>query len=55
MWMIGGLCLSVCLALMASVTPGTDPLTRAVQVGAVMAALGFVAAATVRDLRDTAR
>jgi hypothetical protein len=55
LWMIGGLCLSLCLALTASVTPGSDPLTRALQVGAVAAAGFFVAAATIRDLRDTAR
>ena len=55
MWMIGGLCLSPCLALMASMSPGSDPFTRGLQVGAVVAAGFFVGAATLRDLRDTAR
>lgn len=55
MWLIGGLCSSVCGALAVSLTPGSGLVVDSLRLAALGLAGGFVAAATVRDLRDPLR
>ncbi len=55
LWLIGGLCSSVCAALALSLTDGAGGLVASLRMTAVALAAGFLAAAAVRDLRDPLR
>jgi len=55
LWLIAGLCSSLCAALALSLTGSADGLAASLRLTAVVLAAGFVAAAAVRDLRDPLR
>ena len=55
LWLIGGLCSSVCAALALSLTDGAGWLVASLRMTTVALAAGFLAAAAVRDLRDPLR
>jgi hypothetical protein len=55
LWLIAGLCSSLCAALVLSLTDGADGLVASLRMTAVALAAGFLAAAAVRDLRDPLR
>jgi hypothetical protein len=55
LWLIAGLCSSLCAALTLSLTDATGWLVPSLRLTAVGLAAGFLAAAAVRDLRDPLR
>ena len=55
LWLIGGLCSSLCAALTLSLTDGAGWLVAPLRLTAVALAAGFLTAAAVRDLRDPLR
>jgi hypothetical protein len=55
LWLIGGLCSSLCAALTLSLTDDADSLVAPLRLTALALAAGFLAAAAVRDLRDPLR
>jgi hypothetical protein len=55
LWLIAGLCSSLCAALALSLTDGADWLIASLRMTAVALAAGFLTAAAVRDLRDPLR
>ena len=54
-WLIGGLCSSLCAALTLSLTPAHGFWLAGTRLAAVGLASGFLATAAVRDLRDPLR
>jgi len=55
LWLIAGLCSSLCAALALSLTGSADGLVASLRLTAMALAAGFLAAAAVRDLRDPLR
>jgi peptidoglycan/LPS O-acetylase OafA/YrhL len=55
LWLIGGLCSSLCASLTLSLTDDAGWLVAPLRLTAVMLAAAFLAAAAVRDLRDPLR
>jgi len=55
LWLIAGLCGSLCAALALSLTDGVGSLVAPLRLTALALAAGFLATATVRDLRDPLR
>src|SRR5712691_6894793 len=55
LWLIAGLCSSLCAALTLSITDGAGWLVAPLRLTALALAAVFLAAATVRDLRDPLR
>jgi hypothetical protein len=55
LWLIAGLCGSVCAALALSLTDSASGLVAPLQLAAVALTTGFLATAAVRDLRDPLR
>jgi len=55
LWLIAGLCGSLCAALTLSLTDSAAGLLAPLRLAAVALTAGFLAAATVRDLRDPLR
>lgn len=55
LWLIAGLCTSLCAALTLSLTDATGWLVASLRPTAVGLAAAFLAAAAVRDLRDPLR
>ena len=55
LWLIAGLCTSLCAALTLSLTDATGWLVASLRLTAVGLAAAFLAAAAVRDLRDPLR
>ena len=55
LWLIVGLCCSLCAALPLSLTDGADGLIASLRMTAVALAAGFLTTAAVRDLRDPLR
>ena len=54
-WLITGLCASLCAALTLSLSPAAGWWLAWVRVGTLALATGFLATAAVRDLRDPLR
>ena len=55
LWLICGLCVSVCGALTLSLTAASGPVIDSLRITVLAAAIGFVATASLRDLRDPLR
>ena len=55
LWLIAGLCSSLCAALTLSLTDAAGWLVPSLRLMAVGLAAGFLAAAAMRDLRDPLR
>lgn len=55
LWLIGGLCSSVCAALTLSLTNSAGWLVAPLRLATLVLAAGFLAAAALRDLRDPLR
>jgi hypothetical protein len=55
LWLIAGLCGSLCAALALSLTDSAGGLVAPLRLGAVALTTGFLATAAVRDLRDPLR
>ena len=55
LWLIAGLCSSICAALTLSLTAAAGWLVASLRITALVLAAGFLAAAAVRDLRDPLR
>jgi len=55
MWLITGLCGSLCAALALTLTDRADALVAPLRLAAVALTAGFLATAAVRDLRDPLR
>ena len=55
LWLIGGLCVSVCAALTLSLTAGPGWFAGLLRLTTLALAGGFIATAAVRDLRDPLR
>ena len=55
LWLIAGLCSSLCAALTLSLTDGAGWLVAPLRLTALALAAVFLAAAAVRDLRDPLR
>ena len=55
MWLISGLCTSLCAALALSLTVAGDWWLAWVRLATLALAAGFLATAAVRDLRDPLR
>src|SRR5213592_4955025 len=55
LWLIAGLCSSVCAALALSLTTSGGWLIASVRLATLALATGFLATAAVRDLRDPLR
>ena len=55
LWLIAGLCSSLCAALTLSLSNGAGWLVTPLRLTALALAAGFLAAAAVRDLRDPLR
>ncbi len=55
LWLIGGLCVSVSGALAFAISPVDSGWVHSLQAVTLAMAVGFVATATVRDLRDPTR
>jgi hypothetical protein len=55
LWLIGGLCSSLCAALTLSLSDAAGWLVAPLRLTAVALAAAFLAAAAVRDVRDPLR
>ena len=55
LWLIAGLCMSICAALTFSMTAVAGWFVAPLRLAALALAAGFLAAAAVRDLRDPLR
>jgi hypothetical protein len=55
LWLIAGLCSSLCAALTLSLTDGSGWLVGSLRLTALALAAVFLAAAALRDLRDPLR
>ena len=55
LWLIAGLCTSLCAALTTSLIAGSGWLVDSLRLTALALAAGFLAAAALRDLRDPSR
>ena len=55
LWLIAGLCGSLCAALTLSLSDGAAELVAPLRLAALAVAAGFLATAAVRDLRDPQR
>ncbi len=55
LWLIAGLCGSLCAALALSLIDSAGGLVASLRLGAVALTTGFLATAAVRDLRDPLR
>jgi peptidoglycan/LPS O-acetylase OafA/YrhL len=55
LWLIAGLCASLCAALALSLTAATGWVVPSLRLTALTLAASFLAAAALRDLRDPLR
>jgi hypothetical protein len=55
LWLITGLCGSICAALTLSLTAATSGFLASLRITTLALAAGFLATAAVRDLRDPLR
>jgi hypothetical protein len=55
LWLITGLCGSICAALTLSLTTATSGVLASLRITTLALAAGFLATAAVRDLRDPLR
>jgi hypothetical protein len=55
LWLIAGLCASICAALALSLTAAEGVLVASLRLLTLALAAGFLATAAVRDLRDPLR
>jgi hypothetical protein len=55
LWLIAGLCASVCAALTLSLTDATGGVVPSLRLSSLALAAAFLAAAALRDLRDPLR